>query len=181
MYVYLFLSSNGLVKIGKTNDLARRYSSLGTMSPIPLVPILAMEVDSVSNLEGILHAKYAAQRINGEWFALSAKDIYDIQRILCDDRPPSETLSGTVYKKPPKPIIIRQEAKGSEAEQGIQAVTAQYLKDNKLTAWDIGPRTKGHTMTPRDLCLALGIQHSQGKSNVRTALTRLRKTAKLMG
>ena len=56
----------------------------------------------------------------------------------------------------------------------IQESVKRYLTERGLSAWDIGPGSQGHTVTPRAICAELGLTSPQDQSNVRTALTRLR-------
>ena len=76
--VYLVRAANGLVKIGKTVDIASRFNTLNTASPIDLEMIGAIHSDCASEIEGALHAQFAGKRVKGEWFALSEEDVASI-------------------------------------------------------------------------------------------------------
>jgi|TARA_R100000501_G_C2595884_1_gene94440 Meiotically up-regulated gene 113 len=69
-YIYFVLSEDsGLVKIGKTKDIKKRFASLQTMSPVPLRIIGCFRAHD--ELEGTLHSRFAKYRHHGEWFKLS--------------------------------------------------------------------------------------------------------------
>ena len=61
-----------------------------------------------------------------------------------------------------------------KATSNVQESVKRYLTERGLSAWDIGPGSQGHTVTPRAICAELGLTSPQAQSNVRTALTRLR-------
>jgi len=61
-----------------------------------------------------------------------------------------------------------------KATSKVQESVKRYLTERGLSAWDIGPGSQGHTVTPRAICAELGLTSPQAQSNVRTALTRLR-------
>jgi len=61
-----------------------------------------------------------------------------------------------------------------KATSKVQESVKRYLTERGLSAWDIGPGSQGHTVTPRAICAELGLTSPQDQSNVRTALTRLR-------
>lgn len=60
----------GPVKIGVANDAVKRLRQLQTNQPIPLKIIRLLEGDRAE--EAKLHTRFAAQRLNGEWFSYSA-------------------------------------------------------------------------------------------------------------
>lgn len=58
--------NNGPIKIGTSQDLARRFRSLKTATGEDLYLLLA--IPGSTALEGMLHAEFADARISGEWF-----------------------------------------------------------------------------------------------------------------
>lgn len=69
-YIYFVLSEDsGLVKIGKTKSIKQRFSSLQTMSPVPLRLIGCFRAHDA--LERILHERFERYRCHGEWFKLN--------------------------------------------------------------------------------------------------------------
>ncbi len=64
-FVY-FIRGGGLIKIGVANDVASRFRSIRTMSPVPLELLGFIEGDKATELS--LHAKFAGARRHGEWF-----------------------------------------------------------------------------------------------------------------
>lgn len=67
-WVY-FISAADAVKVGKTRSLRSRASALNTDSPVTLSLLGAVLARDATRLEMLLHAKLAAHRIKGEWFA----------------------------------------------------------------------------------------------------------------
>lgn len=61
----------GRVKIGFSDEPRSRFGKMRTDSPVPLALERVTEGDV--DVERHLHAKFAAFRLNGEWFALSAE------------------------------------------------------------------------------------------------------------
>jgi hypothetical protein len=78
--VYLIREEHGAVKIGKTINLEQRFSTLAAQVPYDLELLLAIESDDIHALEAELHRRYAASRINGEWFRLSEEELEEIRR-----------------------------------------------------------------------------------------------------
>lgn len=74
-FVYLVRAENGLVKIGKTVDVASRFNTLNTTSPIDLELMGYICSDCAGEIERALHSKFANVRARGEWFALVHEDI----------------------------------------------------------------------------------------------------------
>lgn len=76
----------GRVKIGKTvklSDRIKEYTKLPTQ-PIVLHTFLT---DNYDEAEKLIHERYAEQRLRGEWFALTEKDIAfiksgDLERVV---------------------------------------------------------------------------------------------------
>lgn len=65
--IYFILAPDpGLIKIGITKNLKRRFAGIVTMSPVRLV--LAATVDGPAKLEKDLHSALAPSRAHGEWF-----------------------------------------------------------------------------------------------------------------
>lgn len=87
-YVYLIRAANGLVKIGYTQDVARRFYSLTNTSPIALELIGCIETAIAETIEAELHQQYAHVREHGEWFRLSDNDVQEI-------------LGGALWQDPP--------------------------------------------------------------------------------
>ena len=77
-YVYVVSASGMLYKIGKTNDIDKRFRGLELMSPIPLTLIHTIESQEALKLEAELHKKYNHCRSHGEWFNLSKNELDEI-------------------------------------------------------------------------------------------------------
>lgn len=76
--VYLIRAANGLVKIGFTNNLARRLHNLNSASPLDLKVIGCIKTAIAETIEAELHERYRHLRIRGEWFQLDDADVRDI-------------------------------------------------------------------------------------------------------
>lgn len=74
LWVVYVISNNSAVKIGFTNQLKHRMSTLQVASPTLLDLLLILEpYDHVANtLEKILHKRYEAYALQGEWFDIGA-------------------------------------------------------------------------------------------------------------
>ena len=76
-YIYL-LRSGKAYKIGVSQSIPMRVSSIRTDNPI-LVDIIAMaRVFENFNIETALHRYFKEKKIRGEWFGLSADDVYKV-------------------------------------------------------------------------------------------------------
>ena len=65
--VYFIEADNGLIKIGRSQNVMQRFAGLAAASPTPL-RLLGFIADTVSCHETRLHELFAAQRHHGEWF-----------------------------------------------------------------------------------------------------------------
>lgn len=67
MSVYMFADHpRGVVKIGTAANAKQRFRTIQSGYPWPLVMARVMDGDAL--LERRIHKRYAAQRLNGEWF-----------------------------------------------------------------------------------------------------------------
>lgn len=73
--VYFIRAENGLVKIGITSNIAKRFEALNVASPVELVLLFYIETDEARKLEGSFHSIFESQWVKGEWFRLSDDDI----------------------------------------------------------------------------------------------------------
>lgn len=69
-YVYFFESGDGLVKIGKANDVKSRFNQLKTACPTGLKKLGYIGVSDPYKLEKELHQYFKEYRQSGEWFSL---------------------------------------------------------------------------------------------------------------
>lgn len=75
-FVYLFKhGSRPEYKIGKTYNPIRREGEIAVQLPGRLEPIHFIQTDDPSGVEAYWHRRFAAKRLNAEWFALSAMDV----------------------------------------------------------------------------------------------------------
>lgn len=79
-YLYLIRAENGLIKIGYSEDVQRRYSLLNTASPIALELLWFMESARARLIEAELHQRFASKRVRGEWFAIGDEDVESIRQ-----------------------------------------------------------------------------------------------------
>jgi hypothetical protein len=71
--VYLIGSQHvGHAKIGRSNDVDRRFGDIQRSSPVPLSLLWTTEGDH--RLESALHHHFASLRIHGEWFDFGDSD-----------------------------------------------------------------------------------------------------------
>jgi hypothetical protein len=78
-YVYLIGSRTfKWYKIGKTSKPTIRVSELGILLPFRIEVIAVWKLSNYHVMEYALHEKYTANRINGEWFTFTPKEIHEI-------------------------------------------------------------------------------------------------------
>lgn len=70
---YLMSDASGLVKIGRSIDPYARLDNIRTGNPTAHL-LAVLDID----IEKELHAQYASFKQNGEWFALSSKQLAEI-------------------------------------------------------------------------------------------------------
>lgn len=74
-WVYFIEAENGLVKIGRSDSIEKRYAELTTMSPVHLRLQHAIAASNYVAAEAWLHSQFAIKRDHGEWFGLSPEDM----------------------------------------------------------------------------------------------------------
>ncbi|MGP0067544.1 MAG: GIY-YIG nuclease family protein [Isosphaeraceae bacterium] len=80
-YVYLFKhGSRREYKIGRTNNALRREGEIGIQLPEKLQPVHHIKTDDPAGIETYWHTRFADQRKEGEWFALTAADVRSFKR-----------------------------------------------------------------------------------------------------
>jgi predicted GIY-YIG superfamily endonuclease len=87
-YVYLIEAENGLVKIGRTEDVERRLSSINSASPICVTLLHSEFVKDAVEMERVLHDRFQSKRMRGEWFRLSESDVDEAIHLLAEARSP---------------------------------------------------------------------------------------------
>jgi hypothetical protein len=76
---YVIEGDNGHYKIGKSYDPMARLLDLTVASQHELTLVHQIQTDHMRTLERLLHEKFKAQQVRGEWFKLSARDVF----LLC--------------------------------------------------------------------------------------------------
>jgi len=80
-YVYLVKhGSRREYKIRKTFNPLRREGEIALQLPEKLEPIHYIKTDDPPGVESYWHARFAEQRKEGEWFALSMEDVRAFKR-----------------------------------------------------------------------------------------------------
>jgi hypothetical protein len=77
-YVYVLRAPDGTSKIGIAGDPAQRLRDLQTGSPVVLKLVGVMP--GGLSLERLLHRRFAAHRLHGEWFSPAIQD--DLDQLL---------------------------------------------------------------------------------------------------
>ncbi len=73
-YVYL-LKSGKHYKIGKSDDIEKRIKSIVVSLPEKAELVHTIRTDDPSGIERYWHQRFAEDRANGEWFALSTSNV----------------------------------------------------------------------------------------------------------
>ena len=74
-FVYFIEAENGLVKIGRSDDISRRFADLVFMSPVRLYLRHAIKASNYVRAERHLHNQFSMKRDHGEWFRLSEDEL----------------------------------------------------------------------------------------------------------
>ena len=75
MHVYLVRTTEGLCKIGITQDMDTRINALKTVVPYGIETLHSLFHKDAKEIERDLHKRFADKRVNGEWFRLDEADI----------------------------------------------------------------------------------------------------------
>jgi Meiotically up-regulated gene 113 len=67
-------------KVGRTNAFGRRERELAIQMPQRAETIHVIKTDDPVGIEAYWHARFAARRLNGEWFALTTQDVAAFRR-----------------------------------------------------------------------------------------------------
>ncbi len=67
-------------KIGRTNAFGRRRRELSIQLPFDTRKVHVIETDDPGGVEAYWHQRFAAKRINGEWFELDRADVAAFKR-----------------------------------------------------------------------------------------------------
>ena len=82
-FVYLIHAiGTNRYKIGRTQDVAKRFKTLKQQAPFPLELIHSLKVLDAAGFERKLHLKYAAKRKHDEWFELTAAQVKAIKNLV---------------------------------------------------------------------------------------------------
>src|SRR5207249_9044867 len=73
--VYLLKGPGRRFKIGRTNAFGRRKRELAVQLPFETRKVHVIETDDPEGVEAYWHHRFAARRINSEWFDLDGDNV----------------------------------------------------------------------------------------------------------
>ncbi|MBN1567923.1 MAG: GIY-YIG nuclease family protein [Acidobacteria bacterium] len=76
--LYLLIGSNGLCKIGRSENLYNRIANLWTTIPDEFEVFALFATEAHIHCERVIHEKFKDRRIKGEWFALQEGNIEEL-------------------------------------------------------------------------------------------------------
>ena len=123
----------GLVKDVRQGDASTRLDEHQTGNPRQLVLHREVSAPAIEALESAMHARFAAERVRGEWFRLSTQQLSSAVTAAgrlsaqLEDALPALTAAEAVGTKKPKPNVARP--KPEDIEWHRQAVAAKQLDD----------------------------------------------------
>lgn len=146
---YLYLTeADGVTKIGITNDPARRLRELQTSNATPLDNryTIPLTYDVARKLERYLHQKYDGVRTRGEWFEISADEIWAEIELT------ASILRSVAASTPPAPVaqvrmieVVRSDL--PELTKGSEIINLNYMsiphywisfEETRAKPWVIG-------------------------------------------
>jgi Meiotically up-regulated gene 113 len=78
---YVYLDKSGKhYKIGRSNNAGRRFYEIDLQLPEKLTVVHHVKTDDPAGIERYWHERFAEQRANGEWFALTRHDVKAFKR-----------------------------------------------------------------------------------------------------
>jgi hypothetical protein len=72
------IESNGIYKIGCTQNVSQRIKNIQTSCPFPIKPLLVINGDETTEKD--LHLQFQNKKTHGEWFVLNTKDVICISK-----------------------------------------------------------------------------------------------------
>lgn len=114
------------LKIGITEDLPRRLSTLQTASPQDLRVICTLEcgdIETAQRIEGMLHAYFEAQYVRGEWFSITAVQALALITLAENMR---DELGAVVVKRAEYAEYVFMDQPGNTAKQRV----VNYLREH---------------------------------------------------
>ena len=91
---WIYLTKNGtagLVKIGRSRDVASRHGQFATGNPEDMTILAEIETDEASKGESFLHGMFMSRRRRGEFFELTDQEAVEgadlARRFLAQDIP----------------------------------------------------------------------------------------------
>ena len=136
-FVYFVrVAGSELVKIGKAGNVAARLRTLQAGAPEPLESLHTVEATCQTGAETYFHRRFAAQRVRGEWFSLTAEDLDAVRAITsyCEACPEP-------VKPEPRPKKVKPElppVRLKTAEEYGRECNLDWLP---LYRWTLDPST----------------------------------------
>lgn len=117
-FIYFARRTEGSVKIGSTNNVARRLAQIRYRCQDMVVLVKKLSVSSMVKEEVRIHKLFENKRISGEWYALSQEDIDSITPGVIDGGDSTYHPSSRAYDY--VSVSVSSKENSSSSKRGVQ-------------------------------------------------------------
>ena len=129
-YIYIFRSRDGFYKIGISNNVESRLSSIRTSNHDDVEIVIARKIDDAFGFEQELHKRYEHRisRKSGEWFKLNSDEVIDV----CIEINQAEGEKPKIVDKLLEKSILKYSEDHSEIKNELQLIRKQLTSNQNL-------------------------------------------------